>query len=110
MQTRVVDDSSGERPASLDDAADGILHRPPANEETARLLKRLGYPEIAEATRPSTLLTKARDACQKRLKRLEDLMPQNTNIADFEAEPDPAASQTLYDRRLDRTICAHAQD
>ncbi|CAE7246994.1 unnamed protein product [Symbiodinium microadriaticum] len=50
----VLQHPSSERPASLDDAADGILHRPPANEETARLLKRLGYPEIAEATRMMT--------------------------------------------------------
>ena len=91
----------------MEDAADGVMHQPPANEETVKILKKLGYPEIQEATRPSCLLSKALAACQRRLKKLEELMPINVNLADYEAPTDATASQTLHDRPLDQTyICS----
>ena len=58
----------------MDDAADRVSASIPGNEELSKLLKRLGYPEIQEATRPSTLLSKAIAAVKKRMTKLDEIM------------------------------------
>eukprot|EP00439_Symbiodinium_sp_Y106_P086067 s50_g31.t1 len=69
-------EAPGVTPENLLDAGDGVT-RQPASEELSKLLKRFQYPEIQDAAKPSTLLAKAILACQKRLKRLEELMPDD---------------------------------
>lgn len=90
----------GSRPKTYEDAADGVMCAPPANEETTRLLKKLGYPEIQEATKPSALLIKALEACQKRLKKLQELLPADANLKASDPGEDPASPETLQSRPL----------
>ena len=59
------------------DAADGVMASTPLSEELSSKLHRLGYPEVAKATKPSLLLAKAIAACTKRLKKLDEFMPKN---------------------------------
>ena len=46
----------------------------PGNEELSKLLKKLGYPDIQEATKPSLLLTTAIAALTKRMSKVDELM------------------------------------
>ena len=91
--------SQGERPTSYLDASDGVMASQPASEEVSSKLKRLGYPEVAGATKPSLLLTKAITACNKRLKKLEEFMPKEADMPDLsEPAPDQAAVEPIAKR------------
>ena len=48
---------------------------PPSAQETMKLLKRLGYPEVQDTTKPSpsALLTKVSTALTKRMGKLEEV-------------------------------------
>ncbi|CAE7305623.1 unnamed protein product [Symbiodinium necroappetens] len=43
------------------------------NQELAKIVKRLGFPELQEAAKPSSIIVKALDAVTKRQKQLEDI-------------------------------------
>ena len=70
---------------------------PTTNDELSRLLKKLGYPDVQEATKPSGLLSRAIQAATKRLKRLEELVPSEVPTQppeDPNAEPQEESLQT----------------
>ena len=46
---------------------------PPSAQETMKLLKRLGYPEVQDTTKPSALLSKVTTALTKRMGKLEEV-------------------------------------
>ena len=59
----------------MNDKADGLMAQPPQNDELAKLLKKLGYPDGSDGSKPSALLAKAISSAQKRMKKLEEMMP-----------------------------------
>lgn len=63
----------------------------PQNEELSKLLKKLGYPDVGDGNKPSTLLAKAVSACQKRMSKLQEVMP-NRPQAPQAHEADAAAA------------------
>ena len=66
--------SPGDRPGTLLDAADRVSASAPGNEELSKLLRKLGYPEVQEAIKPSTVVSRAITALNKRLVKLDELM------------------------------------
>lgn len=46
---------------------------PPSAQETMKLLKRLGYPDVQDTTTPSALLSKVNTALTKRMGKLEEV-------------------------------------
>ena len=52
------------------DASDGFSSAP-VNETLAKTLKRLGYPEVQQDAKPSSVIPKALGAATKRLKQLD---------------------------------------
>ncbi|CAE7787053.1 unnamed protein product [Symbiodinium sp. CCMP2592] len=74
------------------------LFAAPASEELSKLLKRFQYPEIQDAAKPSTLLAKAILACQKRLKKLEELMPDDKPPPPEENVDDSAGKGSVVQR------------
>ena len=75
---------AGEKLTSLVDASDGVTVTGLPSEDHLKALKKLGYPEVDEGTRPSALLSRVINCCTKRLKRLGELIPDN------QPEPQPA--------------------
>ena len=75
------------------DAADGAVNSGPLNEDLNKVLKKLGYPEIADNSKPSTLIDKAVQACTRRLKKLYEMLPTREN--DSSETPDPTAASEL---------------
>ena len=53
----------------------------PLNEDLTRTLKRLGFPEVQDATKPSALLQKASTALTKRLAKLDEISKQLAPLA-----------------------------
>ena len=43
------------------------------NDELAKTIKRLGFPDLAEAAKPSSILGKALDSITKRLKQTDEI-------------------------------------
>ena len=69
------------------------------SEAVAKQLKRLGYPEVQEAAKPSSLLARAKLACTKRMKKLEELLPEKTDPAAQPSQPqDPAKSPSAISK------------
>ena len=59
--------------ASKDAGGLGLSSSKSSNEELAKLLKRLGYPEVVEPNKPSTVLAKALASVCKRAGRLDSI-------------------------------------
>ena len=74
----------GSRPTSLRDAGDGVTVTP-VNEDTAKLLAKLGYPQIEEGEKPSNLLPRCIACVTKRLKKMAEMMPSADPNADGQA-------------------------
>ncbi|CAE7231491.1 TTN [Symbiodinium sp. CCMP2592] len=103
-----LNEAHGETPANLIDAGDGVS-RQPASEELSKLLKRFQYPEIQEAAKPSTLLAKAILACQKRLKKLEELMPDDKPPPPEENVDDSAGKGSVVQRMTSKLLKMYTQ-
>ena len=55
------------------------------NEDTAKLLAKLGYPQIDEGEKPSSLLPRCMACVTKRLKKMAEMMPSADPNADGQA-------------------------
>ena len=70
------------------DAADGLTSSGHVTESVQKALKRLGYPEVQEPNKPSTVLSKALTAVGKRLNKIDTLLKT------FRAIAEPTALET----------------
>ena len=84
--------SQGQRATSLQDKSDGLTAQP-HNEELSKLLRKLGYPEVVDGIKPSTLLAKAISACQKRMTKLKELMPNRPKAPEDDGAAKPKDSK-----------------
>eukprot|EP00435_Cladocopium_sp_Y103_P032189 s729_g8.t1 len=66
---------------------------PPSAQETMKLLKRLGYPEVQDITKPSALLTKVNTALTKRMGKLEEVKKLFASGSESIAPKPPSAKR-----------------
>ncbi|CAE7222607.1 unnamed protein product, partial [Symbiodinium necroappetens] len=86
-------EGEGQRATSLQDKSDGLTAQP-HNEELSKLLKKLGYPDVGEGIKPSSLLAKAISACQKRLGKLKEIMPNPPKAPEADATPSTESKES----------------
>ena len=88
----------GDMPVSLVDAPDGVTVTGAPSEDHLKALRKLGYPEVDEGTRPSSLLSKVIHCATKRLKKLGEMMPSTPAESPKPPKPtdpaDPTADAT----------------
>ena len=88
--------SSGLVPGPSDKPS-GLSHASSATGEVAKLLKRMGYPEMQGVTLPSSVIDKARTSLAKRLKAIDDLVSEYKNAMTSDAlrkNPSPLISRS----------------
>ena len=91
-------------PESTVDAADGAVKSGPLNEDLNKILKRLGYPDIHDNSKPSALIEKAILACTKRLKKLWEMLParkekpKDAKQAEEEAKEEAISASDLQEK------------
>ena len=106
------------------DAADGAVGSGPVSEDLSRVLKKLGYPEIHDNSKPSALMEKAIQACTKRIKKLWEMLPtRETETEQKETAPEPPQSgsstidlqektrsqHTVFRVKITRIVCCCIQ-
>ena len=69
------------------------------SEDLLKVLHKLGYPEVEEGAKPSSLLPKVITCCTKKLKKLSDLLPsepaaQEPREATDDADKDKEGNET----------------
>ena len=87
------------------EVSDGVTNSGPLNEDLSKVLKKLGYPEVHDTSKPSTLIDKAVQACTRRLKKLFEMLPARET--DASATPaTPSSSSDLQERPFSQhTVC-----
>ena len=76
-----------------------------ANEELSKVLKRLGYPEIQDAAKPSSMIDKAKGACHKRMKKLAEYLPVGPNGKILMPSTSAANDSTNMQKSLEERPC-----
>ena len=89
------------------DAADGAVKSGPLNEDLSKLLKKLGYPDIHDTSKPSALIEKAIQACTRRSAKLAQMLPAREQPKGEEAA---AAAEGQTSELQEKPCSQHSDD